>query len=234
MKMKKLIALLLCLTMVFSLAVLPTLAEEPGETEAQTSTQTAGKKNAPHGGKPGMNQPGGQQPNRQAPADGQKPDGTNSGRQDSRGNRPGRKTRGQDSGSVPATGTDLPSGEQPNVQQPKGAGSGKKLPNGKKPAANGSTGKTPQSTEQPAAETPQSTIDFEAMVKDGVISQETCDAIMKYMQEHQPDAPAADTQSSATTQAAPAAADAPLLIDLLAAGIITESEFAAMAPSSSL
>ncbi len=50
-------------------------------------------------------------------------------------------------------------------------------------------------------------IDFKSYVKDGTISQETYDAISKYMEENKPD----------------------LLKDLLEAGVITQKEYDALA-----
>ena len=72
-------------------------------------------------------------------------------------------------------------------------------------------------------------IDFDAMVTNGIISQETRDAIKTYMDEHKPEGQMPSTPAEGE---APADGQAPaengLLNDLLSAGIITQAEYDAM------
>ena len=64
-------------------------------------------------------------------------------------------------------------------------------------------------------------VDFDEMVKNGTISQETRDSIRTYMENNKPEAPAQGQ--------APVAGEQPdLLSDLLNAGIITQAEYDAM------
>lgn len=89
-------------------------------------------------------------------------------------------------------------------------------------------------------------IDFDAMVTKGVISQETCDRIKAYMEEHRPDGQPPQMngeqpsgrpggqppQMNGQMPAAPAQGEAPamggLLDDLLKDGIITQEEYDAL------
>ena len=87
---------------------------------------------------------------------------------------------------------------------------------------------------------PPDMIDFDAMVKKGVISQETCDRIKSYMEEHKPsDLPEMNSQPSRMNGNAPS--DRPelpemngegpaggLLDDLLNSGIINQTEYDAL------
>ena len=102
---------------------------------------------------------------------------------------------------------------------------------------------------------PPDMIDFEAMAKNGVISQETCDRIKAYMEEHKPaeqpemssQPPQMDNQAPAMNGPAPQAngrvpSDPPelpemngeshpnggLLSELLSSGIITQAEYDAL------
>ena len=69
-------------------------------------------------------------------------------------------------------------------------------------------------------------IDFDAMVTQGVITQETRDKIKTYMNDHTPqgESPQASGQTVPTT----ADAQGGLLAELLNAGVITEEEYAAL------
>lgn len=88
-------------------------------------------------------------------------------------------------------------------------------------------------------------IDFDAMVKDGVISQETCEKIKAYMEEHKPsDLPEMDGQGPEMSGQPPqmngkAPSDLPemggkspvhggLLNDLMSNGMITQAEYDAL------
>ena len=110
-------------------------------------------------------------------------------------------------------------------------------------------GEKPEGTsEQPGGEKPV-LIDFDAMVTNGVISQETCDKIKTYMEEHKPadmpggqqpaDMPAIGGEKPAEGQTPPEKpagekpGDAPvmgggLLADLLKDSIITQAEYDAL------
>ena len=100
-------------------------------------------------------------------------------------------------------------------------------------------------------------IDFDAMVTKGILSQETCDRIKAYMEEHKPadlpemngeepaELPPLDAQAQAgekpaelpeRTDEAPSRSEVPemdgLLADLLKEGIITQAEYDAMTAQS--
>ena len=138
------------------------------------------------------------------------------------------------SGDEPADLPEMPSGEKP-ADLPQ-------MPSGDKPAdlPQNSTDGTDDNSAVPEDQTPvpadaPALLDLNALVANGVISQETCEKIQAYMQQH---APAMSTQPAspdATASAeAPAmneeAPDAGALLDeLLEAGIITEAEYTAMA-----
>ena len=95
-------------------------------------------------------------------------------------------------------------------------------------------------------------IDFDAMVSEGVISQETRDKIMAYMAEHRPQGNAPDLTGGENAGDAPelpegeapeeapqlADGEAPeahgdLLADLLSAGVITQEEYDALSAAQS-
>lgn len=137
---------------------------------------------------------------------------------------------GPNGNGQPPTGQ-MPSGEKP-ADLPE-------LPSGEKPA---------DLPELPSGEKPVM-IDFDAMVTKGVISQETCDKIKTYMEEHKPaDLPdgqptgnipemsgekPVDGQTPPEKPEGEKPADAPgmgggLLADLLKDGIITQAEYDAL------
>ncbi len=74
-------------------------------------------------------------------------------------------------------------------------------------------------------------IDFDAMVKNGVISQETCDKIKAYMEEHRPsELPEmnGEAPSGLPEMNREHPANGGLLNDLLSNGIITQAEYDAL------
>ena len=142
--------------------------------------------------------------------------GPQQGQQDDRGQQPPEKPAGE----KPADAPEKPSGEK-GQQAPEKT-------SGKKPA----DGQQPRKADDKR-------IDFDAMVTSGVISQETRDSIMAYMDEHKPEGEPADRQHPDDDQQppekpaddqSPADGQAPdLLSDLLNAGVITQAEYEALA-----
>ena len=134
-------------------------------------------------------------------------------------------------GQPPQMNGEAPSGfHEMNGQPPQMNGeapSGLPEMNGQLPQMNG---------EKPFG--PRDMINFDAMVKNGVISQETCDKIKAYMEEHKPDdLPEMDGQAPEMNGEAPSnlpemngksPANGGLLNDLLSKGIITQTEYDAL------
>ena len=127
-----------------------------------------------------------------------------------------------------------PSGEKPDdlPDLPDGVAPGDlpDLPDG---AQSGDPPEKPDG-QQPGGSAPQM-IDFDAMVKEGVITQDTCDRIRAYMADHKPaNLPGAQAQPGEKPADPPAANDseAPaeggLLRELLDAGVITQEEYDAL------
>ena len=150
----------------------------------------------------------------------------------------------------------MPSGDQngsgQNGQPPQMPGTNGRNQQGQPPQMpsgdqNGS-GQNSQSPELPGSEKPEM-IDFDAMVAKGVISQDTCDKIKAYMEEHKPadmpgsqppaGAPEAAGEKPAEDQTAPEkpGGEKPsgtpetgggLPADLLKDGVITQAEYDAL------
>ena len=141
-------------------------------------------------------------------------------------------------GQPPQMNGEAPSGlPEMNGQPPQMSGeapSGLPEMNGQPPQMNG---------EKPSGHPDM--IDFDAMVKNGVISQETCDKIKAYMEEHKPvnlpemdgQAPEMDGQPPQMNGEVPSnlpemngerPANGGLLNDLLSNGIITQAEYDAL------
>ena len=186
--MKKIIALLMTLALVVSAVALPALAEGDNDTVDQVTTAT---KQTGRGG------PGGQQPP-QMPGNGQQggPNGQQPPEMPGNGQNSQDSQDGQDSQEAP----EMPGRDQNGQNDQNG-------PNGQKPEGgpgNGKQGGKKQPMGRPGQQAPGSEpekrLDFEQLVKDSVITQEICDAILNYMKEHAPQdqqgtAPAAEDQA---------------------------------------
>ena len=165
------------------------------------------------------------------------------GPQGDRGQQPPEKPSGEKGQQPP----EKPSGEQ-GQQAPQKPDAAPEKPSGEKPAdapeePEDLTGEKPaDAPEMPSGEKPadgqqprkadDKRIDFDAMVTSGVISQETRDKIMAYMNEHKPKGAPADGQQPPEKPAddqAPTDGQQPdLLSDLLNAGVITQAEYDAL------
>ena len=186
--MKKIIALLMTLALVVSAVALPALAEGDNDTVDQVTTAT---KQTGRGG------PGGQQPP-QMPGNGQQggPNGQQPPQMPGNGQNNQDSQDGQDSQEAP----EMPGSDQNGQNDQNG-------PDGQKPEGgpgNGKQGGKKQPMGRPGQQAPGSEpekrLDFEQLVKDSVITQEICDAILNYMKEHAPQdqqgtAPAAEDQA---------------------------------------
>ena len=226
--MKKLLAILLTLAVMATLTLVPAMAEEAPEPPAAEEQAPAGTPEDKPEDKP-EEQPA----ENEQPARGQQPNGNGS-----RGNMTPNFGRNGQNGQQPAQG-----------QQPNGNGSrGNMTPNY---GRNGQNAQQPARGQQPNGNGPHggkddhrmARIDFDAMVQDGVISQETRDKIDTYMKEHapangaQPEAPTDGEQPEAPADGeAPAQPEAPadgaqpdLLKDLLDDGVISQEEYDAIA-----
>ena len=128
-------------------------------------------------------------------------------------------------------GQDNQNGQQP----PEMPGNGQNDRKGGKPQ--GGRGKKGSADQKAAGGEPEKLLDFEQLVKDGVISQEVCDAILNYMKEHAPqgqtggtapadgNAPAQGSEPPAKPdgdQNAPGGMEAQLLQELLDNSVITQ------------
>ena len=213
--MKKIIALLMTLALVISAIALPALAEGDNNTVDEVTTATRETGRGGPGGQqppamPGNGQqggPNGQQPpempgngqnNQGGPNGQQPPEMPGNGQNDMNGQQPpempGNNQSSQDSQNAPAmpgsdensqndqndqNSQDSQNGQKPEGGPGNGQQGGKKQPKGK-PGQKGEAGQ-----QAPGGE-PEKRLDFEQLVKDNVISQEVCDAILTYMKEHAP------------------------------------------------
>ena len=166
--MKKIFALILAIAMlVMSVSALAEGNENQNTGTEQTQTVEGTQQGAPMGQPPmgGMNGPmdGNMQGMRGQPPMGEKPE-----------NAPEKPT-----GEKPA---DAP--EEPEDLS-ESAAENQKAPNGNRPAqGRGFGGRRGQGSQDMKAHV---MIDFDAMVTNGVISQETCDKIKAFMEEHKPE-----------------------------------------------
>ena len=245
--MKKLIALLMTLALVISALALPALAEEADATADATASATAVTAKGGRGGMPGNGQqppamPGNGQNNQndqQFPA---MPGNDENSQNDQQF--PAMPGYDQNSQNGPDDQNDQNCQNSQNGQKPSGkpgkGGNGRKNRNGQQPpAVNGSN---------PNGQ-PGMLLDFEQLVKDGVIDQELCDKILNYMKEHAPqgqpggNAPAENSETPAQPDGnAPAEGSQPpaapdgvqgqqggfeeqLLKDLLDNSIITQEQY---------
>ena len=217
--------------------------------------------------------PQGEAPAGQPPQMGQQGEAPQNGQQSPQGEMPQAPE-----GEAPADMRQAPQGEAPqNGQQPPMMGQQPpQAPQGEAPANNGQQssqgvapqmeqkrqrrskmdhGQTPQGDKGRASQNQEHGrpfIDFEACVKDGTISQETYDAIKKYMDENKPERPTAGGEEDSKPEMKdgekpelpeegekpelPEAGEKPekpdLLKDLLDAEVITQDEYDALAKRS--
>ena len=246
MHSKKWIAGAAALTLMITTAVLPALAEDgSGAAAGQSATMVATMaKGGPGGGQrgPGGQMPGGQQngnnqqgPRGQAPngqaTNGQMPDMKGSSQQAPNGQAPDMNGNGQ---------------QTPNGQAPDMNGNGQQAPNGQMPGMNGNSQQAPNGQmpdmngngqQAPNGQMPGERISFDDLKEQGVITQETLDAINAYMQENTPPA-LPDGQAPTDGQTPPALPDGqaptdgqtenPLMKELLEKGIITQEIYDAI------
>ena len=237
------------ISMIMALAILALAAIAYAEGNSQESTtdviqQSEQTQSGPMAGAPnGGNRPAGQPP--QMPGTiGQNQQGQPP--QMPSGNQNGNQQNGQPP-QMPGTNGQNQQGQPP--QMPSGNQNGNQQ-NGQPPQMPGMNGQNQQGQppELPGGEVPVM-INFDAMVTKGVISQDTCDKIKTYMEEHKPadmpdsqpptNAPETAEEKPAENQTPPEKpdgekpADAPemgggLLADLLKDEIITQAEYNAL------
>ena len=162
--MKKIITLLTTLALLISAVALPAFAE--GETGTPDQVTSATRET-------GRGGPNGQQPPTM-PGNGQNRQGGPGGRQAP--TMPGSEQGSQDGQQAPT----MPGSEQGSQdgQQARGGKGGKQ--------SQGRSGKKGRGDRGTPGSRPESRLDLEQLVKDNVISQEVCDAILSYMKEHAP------------------------------------------------
>ena len=247
--MKKFIALLMTLALVISALALPALAEEAGTTtDAATSATTTTAKGG-RGGMPGN----GQQPpamngNGQNNQNSQQPPAMNGNDQNNQNGRQppamnGNSQSNQNSQQPPSMPGDNQNGQN-DQQTPSVSGNGR---NGQKPSGkpgkgrNSRNGQNNQNGQQPPAMNgseqncqPGMRLDFEQLVRDGVIDQELCEKILNYMKEHAPQdqsggtSPAEDSESPAapdSVQGQQGGFEEQLLKGLLDNSVITQEQY---------
>ena len=194
----------------------------------------------PGNGQNGQGGPNGQQPpampgngqNNQNNQNGQQPPempGSGQNSQNDQNSQQTTETSGNKQNSQ--NGQDNQNGQQP----PEMPGNGQNDRKGGKPQ--GGRGKKGSADQNASGGEPEKLLDFEQLVKDGVISQEVCDAILNYMKEHAPqgqtggtapadgNAPAQGSEPPAKPdgdQNAPGGMEAQLLQELLDNSVITQ------------
>ncbi|MBR1584351.1 MAG: hypothetical protein IJ662_02275 [Clostridia bacterium] len=218
--MKKFLAIALAAMMILGITAAFASAESTAEPTAPGQTQLADRGRGPMGGPQGTQ---GQAPNgqRQAPNGkrGQAPDGQQQAPNGKKGQAPNDQQ--------------LPSEQQaPNGQQAPDAQKDQR-PDGKQKTTRG----------KKIQQVGNGRVDFDALLKQGVITQETYDSIMKYMQENAPkeqpaQQPAAPTDAAQAPTDGDKPADVPelpadgeggdLLKDLLSSGTITQDTYDAI------
>ena len=237
--MKKIVALFLTLALLISAAALPALAEGETETTGQTVSETR---------QTGRSGPGGQQPPAM-PGNGQNGQGGPNGQQPPAMPGGGQNDQGGPSGQQPPA---MPDGEQSSQdtqsgQQPGNEETDRSSRDGRQPK--GKPGKKDRGGRSTPDGEPEKQLDFEQLVKDNVISQDVCDAILAYMKEHAPqdqsretgtteesesqdqrgtEPPARGSEPPAKpegTQDAPGGMEEQLLKELLDGGVITQEVY---------
>ena len=196
--MKKVIIAILAIATVSTTALLPAMAEDATAPNTSASVQVLGRMGGRQGQMPGNNQQ--QMPGCQT---------------DKKGCMPGCPNGqcGQQPGNVngPAPDTQSNNAEAPDADAQNSVGM-------EAPAQQPGAPMDGQMPGAPANGQMPGMVDFDALVTDGTITQETRDAIDAYMRENGPKAPA-DSQDAPETG---------LLDDLLAANVITQEEYDAI------
>lgn len=178
--MKKIIALLTTLALLISAVALPAFAEgETGTPDQVTSATRETGRGGPNGQQPptmpgnGQNRQGGPG-GRQAPGRPGSEQGSQDGRQAP--TMPGSEQGSQDGQQAPT----MPGSDQGSQdgQDTRGGKGGKH--------SQGRSGKKGRGDRGTPGSRPESRLDLDQLVKDNVISQEVCDAILSYMKEHAP------------------------------------------------
>ena len=211
--MKKIIALLMTIALMISALALPAFAEGATETVDQVTTATrVTAQGGPNGQQPPMmpgngqndqNGQGGQPP--MMPGNGQNDQGGPNGQQPpmmpGNGQNDQNGQGGQQPPEMPGNGQNdqnNQNGQQPpemngseqssqNGQEGQnGQQSGNKPGNGKNGKPQGKPGQKDRAAQNAPGGEPEKQLDFEQLVKDNVITQEICDAILSYMKEHAP------------------------------------------------
>ncbi len=232
--MKKVMAWALALVLILSVSLVSAVAEtvpttETTQTETAPTTETTQIADAGRGRGPGQpgGQPGGQRGGPGGRPDGQRPNGrqpTDGQQAQQPDQRPSDSQQVQQPDQQPTDGQQTQPGQQtrPGMKQGNGQQRKGKMGRGQKAG---------QAAAQPDAQP-----DFDAMLKNGVITQETFDAIQKYLQENT-EQPAPDAKTTATPapsaqpggSAPDSTAQKDLLKDLLDAGAITQEVYDRMA-----
>ena len=222
--MKKILALLMTLALIVSAVTLPALAESGDQTTDRTVSATRESGQRGPGGRPPQGRPGNGQNNQSGPDGQQPPTQPGNGQNDQAG----------------------PDGQQPPTQPGNGQdGQGNR--NGQRPPKR--PGKNARSEQNAPGNEPEKRLDFDQLVKDNVISQDVCDAILNYMKEHAPQGqpegntptegsqPPAKPEENTTTegseplarpegdQNAPAGMEEQLLKELLDNNVITQEVY---------
>ena len=191
-------------------------AQQPPQGEAPTGPALQGE--APTGQPPQMGQqaPAGQTSQDETP---QAPEG-----EAPTGQAP--QAEASQNGQQP---TQAPQGEAPQMEQ-RHQGRGK-MDHGQE--RQGDKGRASQNQAPQGKEHRRLFIDFESCVKDGTISQETYDAIKKYMDENKPERPTSGENNEAKegekAKLSEESTKPDLLKDLLDAEVITQDEYDALA-----
>ena len=128
----------------------------------------------------------------------------------------------------------MPGGEAPQMN----SGNGQQAPQGEMPQMSGNGPQMRGNGPQMGNRGPRmdgrgqkedgGRISFDNLVKDGTISQETYDAISKYMNEHKPEIASGEEGSSEAKPEMKKGNHPDLLDDLLADGVITQEEYDAL------
>ena len=253
--MKKTIAIIMTLALAASALAIPALADS-GDTSTDIAITAKG-------GPGGQMRGNGQAPNGQAPdnsrnngqaQNGQVPDNSRNNGQAPNGQGPNNSRNNGQAPSGQAPDNSRNNGQTPNGQAPDNSRNNGQIPGGQASDNGGSNGQVsggqaPDSSRMPEeAGKPggKGMVSFEDMLKNGVIDQDTYDAIQKYMQENKPEdqAPQAkddqgnpsrgqEGQEMTPPEGAPEmnadAGEDPMLKVLLEQGVITREQYDAIA-----
>ena len=222
--MKKLISFLIILVCMLCLLVTSAMAQPGG-----------GPQGGPGAGGPGMGGHGGRQEMGQGGRNGQ--DGNRDRSRETRANTGNNQNGAEDSVSQkPESQNQMPQNQMPQNQMPQN-----QMPQGQMPQGQMPQGQMPQGQPGFAPDNMngygapmgpglkgQPADNFDELVKNGVIDQETYEGILAYMQTNRPGGQMLppQTQESETTEKPEEPAE--LLSDLLSAGIITQEQYEAI------